>query len=193
MPLPSSSDFGHCYLHRVACTAITTTTRTATTRQAVSTVSYTIPSGTTNTYASAAGPFLATAVKMTGPKQTKQVGTMRFCPVCSYYLFLQEDAEGKQVSLLCRHCGYNSKLNPKTADEALVLETTFTNTGTKTGSALNEYTKLDPTLPHLKTIPCPNTACPSDPATRDILYIKTDAKNLKYQYCCAVCNTQWSS
>jgi hypothetical protein len=120
---------------------------------------------------------------------------MRFCPVCSYYLFLQENAEGKNVSLLCRHCGYNSQLNPKSAEEALVLETTFTNTGTKTGSALNEYTKLDPTLPHLKTIPCPNTACPTqaDPATRDILYIKTDAKNLKYQYCCAVCNTQWSS
>jgi DNA-directed RNA polymerase subunit M/transcription elongation factor TFIIS len=120
---------------------------------------------------------------------------MRFCPVCSYYLFLQEDAEGRNVSLLCRHCGYNSLLAPKSADEALVLETNFTNTGTKTGSALNEYTKLDPTLPHLTTIPCPNTACPTqaDPASRDILYIKTDAKDLKYQYCCAVCNTQWSS
>lgn len=129
-------------------------------------------------------------------KTPTQIGTMRFCPVCSYYLFLT--IEGlSAVSLLCRHCGYNEALEPKTSEEALILETTFhTAAGTKqTTSALNEYTKMDPTLPHLKTIACPNQTCPSqaDPATRDILYIKTDAKNLKYQYSCNVCNTQWGS
>jgi len=124
---------------------------------------------------------------------------MRFCPVCSYYLFLKEE-EVKQnesvLNLLCRHCGYKAKLAPKTSDEALILETSFT-TGSQGSniSQINEYTKLDPTLPHLKTIACPNQACPSqaDAATRDILYIKTDAKNLKYQYNCMVCQTQWSS
>jgi aspartate carbamoyltransferase regulatory subunit len=88
-------------------------------------------------------------------------------------------------------------MNPKSSEEALILETTFhAASGQKqTVRALNDYTKLDPTLPHLKTIPCPNMACPSqaDPNTRDILYVKTDAKNLKYQYCCTVCNEQWGS
>lgn len=87
-------------------------------------------------------------------------------------------------------------MNPKTSEEALILETTFhASAGQKQSGSLNEYTKLDPTLPHLKTIPCPNAACPSqaDPQTRDILYVKTDAKNLKYQYCCTVCNEQWGS
>jgi hypothetical protein len=100
------------------------------------------------------------------------------------------------LNLLCRHCGYMAKMEPKSSAEALVLETTFSAADQKqTVSALNEYTKLDPTLPHLKTIPCPNQTCPTqtDPTTRDILYIKTDAKNLKYQYCCKVCNTQWAS
>jgi DNA-directed RNA polymerase subunit M/transcription elongation factor TFIIS len=119
---------------------------------------------------------------------------MRFCPVCSYYLFLtQEDV----LQLLCRHCGYKETMNPKTSEEALVLETTFhASRGQKqVTNAINEYTKLDPTLPHLKTIACPNKDCPSqtDPSHRDILYIKTDAKNLKYQYSCMVCDTQWGS
>lgn len=129
---------------------------------------------------------------------------MRFCPVCDNYLYLQtaeasEAGEPSALTLLCRHCGYEEKMAPKTSDEALVLETVFSGAAAGAASggkqALNEYTKLDPTLPRLKTIACPNAACPSqaDPASRDILYIKTDAKNLKYQYACTVCGTQWGS
>jgi DNA-directed RNA polymerase subunit M/transcription elongation factor TFIIS len=29
---------------------------------------------------------------------------MRFCPICSNYLFLKDEEEGLQ--LLCRHCGH---------------------------------------------------------------------------------------
>ena len=120
---------------------------------------------------------------------------MRFCPVCANMLFLQHEVDALQ--LLCRHCGFKEAMKPKSAEDALILETTFaaTTTTKQTTSAINEYTKLDPTLPHLKTISCPNQACPSqaDPAIRDILYVKTDAKNLKYQYCCTVCDTEWSS
>jgi hypothetical protein len=121
---------------------------------------------------------------------------MKFCAICSYYMFLQDDATAG-LTLRCRHCGYNEKMAPKSSTDALVLETNFAAAGSQTqmDSQLNDYTKLDPTLPRLKTIPCPNPACATqtDPATRNILYIKTDAKNLKYQYCCTVCNTQWSS
>jgi len=86
---------------------------------------------------------------------------------------------------------------PTTASEALVLETTF-NVATnqkQTVSQLNEYTKLDPTLPRLKTIACPNPACASQADTnlRDIMYMKTDAKKLKFQYSCKVCDTNWGS
>jgi len=88
-------------------------------------------------------------------------------------------------------------MEPKSAAEALILETNFQTTGAQkqTTSQLNAFTKLDPTLPRLKTIACPNQTCPSqaDATTRDILYIKTDAKNLKYQYACNICNTEWSS
>ena len=121
---------------------------------------------------------------------------MRFCPVCSYYLFLQNNEEAG-LQLLCRHCGFMEPMAPKTAADALILETTFNvaSNQKQTVSQLNDYTKLDPTLPHLKTIACPNTTCASqgDTSLRDILYIKTDAKKLKYQYSCTVCSTQWGS
>ena len=120
---------------------------------------------------------------------------MRFCPICSNYLYLKEEAA--VLHLLCRHCGYKRKMAPTSSSEALVLETAFQQATNQkqTMSQLNDYTRLDPTLPHLKTIACPNAACASqaDPAKRDIQYIKTDAKNLKFQYGCTVCATQWSS
>ena len=127
--------------------------------------------------------------------------TMRFCPVCAYYLFLKveeedEDAKGT-VMQLCRHCGFKEPLAPTTSKEALVLETTFStpSSSKQTASLMNEFTRMDPTLPRLKTIPCPNTTCAStsDISLRNILFIKTDAKNLKYQYACTVCGTQWGS
>lgn len=123
---------------------------------------------------------------------------MRFCPICSNYLFLQSNVATSSLNLLCRHCGFNEEFSPHSPDEALILETRIsTSTGvnkTPVLSQLNEFTKLDPTLPHTNTIACPNHQCPSQTsASRDILYIKTDAKNLKYQYSCTLCDTQWSS
>ncbi len=134
---------------------------------------------------------------MTAEKRTYHIGTMRFCPVCSYYLYLKEEETSGSLNLLCRHCGYTEGMAPKSANDALILEMQFNTSASQkqTVSVLNDYTKRDPTLPRLKTIACPNQACPTqaDPASRDILYVKTDAKNLKYQYCCTVCDTQWGS
>lgn len=141
---------------------------------------------------------------------------MRFCPVCDYYLYLQnisaesagtgeegggDTGEGKTqmkagLYLLCRHCGYSEKMNPDNEIDSLILETTFgASRRAKDEVRFNEFTKVDPTIPHLKTISCPNSDCKSqqNPALRDILYIKTDAKNLQFQYNCTVCDTVWNS
>jgi DNA-directed RNA polymerase subunit M/transcription elongation factor TFIIS len=125
---------------------------------------------------------------------------MRFCSKCSYFLYLDAKTPGK-ISYQCRNCGFNEPLDPKSKEEALILETSFRSgasaAGAASGITVNEYTLQDPTLPHSKTLRCPNDACPSrvDESLRDVIYIKTDPINLKFQYICTVkgCNQMWTS
>lgn len=123
--------------------------------------------------------------------------SFRGCPICQNMLKLKLDAVDG-TKWICLRCGYNKEFKPTSSEEALVLETTFAEKGAsakQVHSVLNDFTLLDPTMPHLKTVGCPNTECPTraDPSKRDVLYIKTDAVNLKYQYCCMICKTQWAS
>lgn len=123
---------------------------------------------------------------------------MRFCPKCRYYLFLNA-APGMPVSMLCKNCGLVEELKPTSKEDALILETNF-RSGTSASSAasgitVNSYTKMDPTLPHVNTLRCPNGGCPSnsDETLRDVIYIKTDPANLKFQYICTQCPAQWTN
>jgi len=123
---------------------------------------------------------------------------MRFCPVCDYYLYHSTNPSSTALVLQCRQCGYNEAMEPKSAAEALILETTFQAAGTSSGLGasgvtVNSYTLADPTLPHTKSLKCPNSACASagDAEKRDVIYLKTDAAALKFQYICTVCQTQW--
>ena len=124
---------------------------------------------------------------------------MRFCPKCRYYLFLSASEDHTTVSMLCRNCGFSEKLEPKTKEDVLILETNFRSgssaSGASSGITVNEYTKMDPTLPHVNTIRCPNGGCPSNAAgaERDVIYIKTDPANLKFQYVCTKCPAQWTN
>jgi DNA-directed RNA polymerase subunit M/transcription elongation factor TFIIS len=124
---------------------------------------------------------------------------MRFCPVCNYYLFISTSAtDANKLILQCRNCGFNESMEPKSADDALILETTFQAAGTTSGLGasgvtVNSYTLSDPTLPHTTSLKCPNGTCNSnaDASKRDVIYLKTDAAALKFQYICTVCQTQW--
>lgn len=126
---------------------------------------------------------------------------MRFCPTCDYYLYLSPNVEDASALILqCRNCGFNESMQPKKSEDALILETTFKSSGTSaglgaSGVTVNSYTLSDPTLPHTKSIKCPNDSCPSatKPEARDIIYIKTDSSGLKFQYICTVCQNQWRS
>ena len=63
-------------------------------------------------------------------------------------------------------------------------------------TAINSYTKLDPTLPRINTIKCPNSNCKSntdDDEKREVIYIRYDDINIKYMYLCAVCDTTWKT
>lgn len=117
---------------------------------------------------------------------------IRFCPTCRYYLYLQVEGEEQNLFRVCRSCGYKEE----DVKGGLVMETTVRAHATEGYKILlNEYTRQDPRLPRLKTIPCPEPACDSNhgKAPSDVIYIKHDAVNMLYMYICDVCGFTWRS
>ena len=123
-------------------------------------------------------------------RQTKP--TMKesdFCKVCRYYMYLDQD--GSTLRRICRNCGYQEE-----EKGGLILEIDLkekTSEGYKI--LMNEFTPLDPTLPHVDTIKCPNQECETNTSgkQRDVIYLKYDTVNMKFLYICNVCKTQWRS
>ena len=59
---------------------------------------------------------------------------------------------------------------------------------------INPYIKLDPTLPRINTIKCPNQNCKSNKEStnsQEVIYLRYDDINMKYIYVCALCDTVW--
>jgi len=113
-----------------------------------------------------------------------------FCPTCRYYLYL--DQTEKTLRRVCRNCGFQEEDNKG----GLVLELDLkekTSEGYKI--LMNEFTKQDPTLPHVNTIKCPNVGCATNTSSKekDVIYLKYDAINMKFLYICNVCDAQWRS
>lgn len=113
---------------------------------------------------------------------------MKFCPVCRYYLYL--NIEEQTCIRLCRACGYTEK-----EEKGSLISETLVKERTSEGYKilLNEFTRQDSTLPHLKTMKCPRDDCKSNGggAEKDVIFIKYDAENLKYLYICNVCGEYW--
>jgi DNA-directed RNA polymerase subunit M/transcription elongation factor TFIIS len=114
-----------------------------------------------------------------------------FCPVCRYYLYLDQE-DNKTLRRICRNCGYQNE----DKEGGVILEFDLkekTSEGYKI--LMNEFTKQDPTLPHVATIKCPNSGCASNTTgkEKDVIYLKYDPVNLKFLYICNVCDTQWRS
>jgi aspartate carbamoyltransferase regulatory subunit len=60
---------------------------------------------------------------------------------------------------------------------------------------INKYTKLDPTLPRINKIKCPNPDCQTNTTDekREIIYIRYDDVNMKYIYLCSTCDIVWKT
>jgi hypothetical protein len=124
-----------------------------------------------------------------------------FCPKDGMKLLMTaSDKVGDNTNIWkCIACGYHEPMDPKTDAESLVLKTVFNSgssaSGAASGVGINEYTLLDPTLPHMKTLRCPKESCDSrkDVSKQDVIYIKTDPINLKFIYKCTVCEKEWTS
>jgi len=127
---------------------------------------------------------------------------MHFCTECQnmYYTRLGGENLNKLI-YYCRKCGHENdslSLDPK---NICVSKTHLKTTSSSYHHMVNEFTKLDPTLPHIKNIPCPNASCTSnaepteggEKVKNDIIYLRYDDANLKYVYICSNCNIVWKS
>ena len=122
---------------------------------------------------------------------------MHFCDKCDnmYYIRISdEDDNGNNLIYYCRNCGNED--DNLTKSNICVSKTQLKKNEQKYNHIINEYTKLDPTLPRINTIKCPNSDCSSnneDGTPREVIYIRYDDVNMLYIYLCANCDIVWKT
>ena len=119
---------------------------------------------------------------------------MHFCVQCSnmYYISINPE-EPNELVYYCRNCGHTDyTISQK---DVTVSKIQLKKSEQEFGHIINKYTKLDPTLPRMSDILCPNGACLTniDNVPREIIYIRYDDVNMKYVYLCSTCDTVWKT
>ena len=119
---------------------------------------------------------------------------MKFCVNCQNMLYISiNPGDETQLTYYCRNCG--------SIDETIhqeghcVLTNNLKKSEQQFSHIINQYTKLDPTLPRIYTMKCPNSECITnkDPAHRtEVIYMRYDDQNMKYVYLCVDCDTVWN-
>lgn len=124
---------------------------------------------------------------------------MHFCKNCDnmYYLKIMED-DSSQLIYYCRNCGTEDTNLIASLDDMCVSKTYIAKQNADLSTLINKYTKLDPTLPRINTIKCPNVSCSSnlpedspDKKDNEIIYIRYDDSNIKFTYLCSNCDNIW--
>lgn len=119
---------------------------------------------------------------------------MHFCTNCQnmYYIRINSDDTNKLV-YYCRNCGNEDKL--LAVENVCVSKMQIKKSEQSFNYIINKYTKLDPTLPRINNILCPNTDCSTNTGDteREIIYIRYDDTNMKYVYLCSCCDTIWKT
>lgn len=126
---------------------------------------------------------------------------MKFCKDCENMLYIRLLSEdSNKLIYYCRNCG--NAYDEIDKDNVCVLNSNVNTQDKAYLQDINEYTKLDPTLPRTQNIKCPNQSCPSnhthDDASKltnknEVIYLRYDDINLKYVYICTQCDTTWKT
>lgn len=123
---------------------------------------------------------------------------MKFCSVCSnmYYISIRENENNNDgnddnskdtLYYYCRNCGEEKEVSNYT--DACVYTTQIKSTKQQFHHIINKYTKYDPTLPRVNTIPCPNEDCKKE--NPEVIYIRYDDEKQLYIYLCTSCDMVW--
>lgn len=126
---------------------------------------------------------------------------MHFCRDCGnmYYIRLLKD-DKSELLYYCRKCGHENKSLGTNSDNICVSKTHLKQNKNTFKNIINKYTKLDPTLPRITNIDCPNNECGSnkdkkDPSykEKEIIYLRYSDKDMKFIYLCANCENIWKN
>jgi len=119
---------------------------------------------------------------------------MHFCIVCQnmYYTSVDPNDSNKLI-YYCRNCGNTD--NNISLSNVSVFKMQLKKSEQEFSHIINPYTKLDPTLPRVNKILCPNPECETNTKEepREIIYIRYDNTNMKYAYLCSTCDTVWKT
>ena len=127
---------------------------------------------------------------------------MKFCVKCDnmYYISI-DNANDDQLIYYCRFCAHKDE--HLTEEGVVVLKTQYKKNEQKFNHMVNQYTKLDPTLPRIYNMKCPSAECPTNNASAsasassttpcEIIYLRYDDDNMKYLYICTTCDTSWKT
>ena len=119
---------------------------------------------------------------------------MHFCSKCSnmYYIRINSDDPNSLV-YYCRQCGNEDKSIG--VDNVCVSKIQIKKSEQSFNHIINKYTKLDPTLPRINNVLCPNPDCTTNTKNdpKEIIYIRYDDTNMKYIYLCSTCDTVWNT
>ncbi len=119
---------------------------------------------------------------------------MHFCTQCAnmYYISIDQTDPNKLV-YYCRNCGH--KDSNLSVENVTVSKIQLKKSAQEFSHVINKYTKLDPTLPRVNNILCPNPECETNTkeAHKEIIYIRYDDTNMKYVYLCSTCDTVWKT
>jgi len=109
-----------------------------------------------------------------------------------YYISISANDTNKLV-YYCRNCGNED--STLSVDNVTVSKMQLKKSEQEFSHIINKYTKLDPTLPRINNILCPNVDCKTNlnEVEREIIYIRYDDTNMKYVYLCSSCDTVWKT
>jgi len=119
---------------------------------------------------------------------------MHFCSTCQNMYYIRIDAEdSNKLIYYCRNCGNED--STITVDNVCVSKVKVQKGEQQYSHIINKYTKLDPTLPRVSKILCPNQECSTNThdVPREIIYIRYDDVDIKYIYLCSTCDTVWKT
>jgi DNA-directed RNA polymerase subunit M/transcription elongation factor TFIIS len=121
---------------------------------------------------------------------------MKFCVKCDnmYYITTTTDNTNKLYHF-CKTCKYIDK-DDVAQTSINILNTNLYKDQMHIDYFVNKYTKLDPTLPRIYNLPCPNNECVSNSTdntknAREVLYVRYNDTKMKYLYMCCKCDHIW--